>query len=103
MPNKNYIKGYNKELKAKHELEAEGYIVIRSAGSHGACDLVAIDINFIRLIQLKSTVKHGASMTQYRDDVRKLTELLTPLNVRKEIWLWRARKGWDKHNICEYD
>lgn len=55
MPNKNYIKGVKKERRIKKELEAAGLTVIRSAGSFGFADLVAIDFenNKIRFIQCK--------------------------------------------------
>lgn len=39
--NKNYRKGYRWELEVKHWLEKNGWLVIRSAGSHGI-DLVAV-------------------------------------------------------------
>lgn len=42
MPNKNYQKGRRKEYKIKKELEESGYIVLRTAGSHGFADLIAI-------------------------------------------------------------
>ena len=55
MPNKNYLKGRRREWKIKRELEKEGNIVLRCAGSHGFCDLVAIDksSNMIKFIQCK--------------------------------------------------
>lgn len=40
MPNKSYAKGYRYELKCKRALEAEGWTVLRTAGSHGDADLV---------------------------------------------------------------
>lgn len=42
MPNANYRSGYNFELRVKKEWEGRGYFVVRSAGSHGKADLVAI-------------------------------------------------------------
>ncbi len=55
MPNKNYVKGVRKERRIKHELERDGFIVLRTAGSHGFADLIAIDkeTNIIRFIQCK--------------------------------------------------
>lgn len=41
--NKNYIAGRNKEYKVKRDLEKQGYIVLRTAGSHGFADLIAVD------------------------------------------------------------
>lgn len=42
MVNKNYLKGANFERKIKDEYEKQGYLVIRSAGSHSIADLIAI-------------------------------------------------------------
>jgi len=55
LPNKNYQKGRSKEYKIKKILEREGYIVLRTAGSHGFADLVAIskEERLIRFIQCK--------------------------------------------------
>ena len=55
MPNKNYQKGRAKEYRLKRKLENQGYIVLRTAGSHGFADLVAISQNKheIKLIQVK--------------------------------------------------
>lgn len=53
MVNKNYIKGRTKEYKVKNQLEKEGWIVLRTAGSHGFADLIAIGRSKIRFIQCK--------------------------------------------------
>jgi hypothetical protein len=59
MTNKNYKKGRKKEYKIKKLLEKEGYIVLRSAGSHGFADLVAVrkpkerEVREIKFIQCK--------------------------------------------------
>jgi len=59
MPNANYVKGRKKEYRIKQKLEKEGYIVLRTAGSHGFADLIAIrkpinkEIREIRFIQCK--------------------------------------------------
>lgn len=43
MVNKEYIKGRKKEYKIKKDYENMGYIVLRTAGSHGFADLIAVD------------------------------------------------------------
>jgi len=55
MPNKNYLKGRRREWKIKRELEKEGYICIRSAGSKSFADIICIDRNvgIVRFIQCK--------------------------------------------------
>lgn len=42
MPNKKYVQGANFERQVKNVLEAMGYYAIRSAGSHGVADVVAL-------------------------------------------------------------
>ena len=41
----NYARGANFERDVKRDLEGRGYLVIRSAGSHGAVDLMACHQN----------------------------------------------------------
>jgi len=51
----NYQKGRDKEYRLKRKLEREGFTVLRTAGSHGFADLIAIDYRSrrIRFIQVK--------------------------------------------------
>ena len=63
MVNKNYIAGRNFEYKVKKYYENQGFTVLRTSGSHGFADLVAIgkfeiftdDVYYeIRFIQCKN-------------------------------------------------
>lgn len=64
MPNINYRRGRAKEYKIFHDLEKEGYLVFRSAGSHGVADVIAMkpekcgraDHFAVRFIQVKSSI-----------------------------------------------
>lgn len=47
-------KGRSNEHKYKHMLEAEGFYVMRSAGSHGMWDLIALLNERIILVQVKT-------------------------------------------------
>lgn len=49
----NYKKGRSFEYRVKKILEKQGFYVIRSAGSQGAFDLIAIKRNILYLYQLK--------------------------------------------------
>jgi len=49
----NYKRGYNFEKRVQKALEDKGYFVVRSAGSKGPVDLVAIDDGQVYLIQCK--------------------------------------------------
>ena len=58
MPNRNYIKGRNKEYIVRTKLKQKGWdIVQRTAGSHSPIDLFAIKAQErrIKLIQCKPT------------------------------------------------
>lgn len=68
----NYTKGARLERCVRKELEAQGYIVIRSAGSKGVVDLVAFDARLIRLIQVKA---HGAARPA---DLLNLRHIIAP-------------------------
>ena len=78
MPNKNYISGYNFEQRVKRYFEKKGYYVVRSAGSKGQIDLVAIPTlnssiraSDVLLIQCK----HGAKISKKeRDELLDLAD-----------------------------
>ncbi len=56
MPNKNYVKGRNKEYKICDNLRKEGYAIVqRTAGSHSPIDVIAINklTKIIKLVQSK--------------------------------------------------
>jgi len=50
MVNNNYRNGAARERRIKHQLEAKGYIVIRSSGSHSKIDLIAINLKTERIL-----------------------------------------------------
>ena len=50
----NYARGIRLEYKARDDLLARGYAVMRSAGSKGPVDLVATSPKHVLLIQVKS-------------------------------------------------
>ena len=55
MPNKNYQRGRAKEYRVKKKLEDAGLYVVRTAGSHGVCDLVAFGSGGLVIpVQVKS-------------------------------------------------
>lgn len=66
-----YKKGVAFERRIKYWLEEKGYYVIRSAGSHGIFDLIAIPKNRMEIygIQLKSASedKWGKSLESFRN------------------------------------
>lgn len=60
MPNKNYQRGRRFEYKIKNKLESLGFVVLRTSGSHGFADLVALKDNIVYFMQLK----YGAPITK---------------------------------------
>jgi len=87
-----YPKGYRRELIAKRILEAQGYQVVRSSGSHGPWDLVAYKEGEIRFIQIKSYRPGPASREKMLRGPRG------PLDVSREIWVYRKRAGFEAYN-----
>lgn len=74
----NYERGRALEYKIKAQLEEQGYAVMRSAGSHGPYDLIALDrTGKVRFIQLK----RKASGEEVRDVVTYTAE------VSEEYWV----------------
>lgn len=80
----NYERGRAYEYRAKRELEAQGYTVIRSSGSHGPHDLIAFRGNEkVRCIQIKRTKSPAG--------VKQLLGKFQPLpadTYNQEMWVW---------------
>jgi Holliday junction resolvase len=76
-------KGFAAERKVVKQLEAAGYFVIRSAGSHGVVDILAVDTNGLRAIQVKCGDAARCSPAE-----REALQLLPlPPNATREIWV----------------
>src|SRR3990167_1370103 len=52
-------KGNTKEFKTMDILEAEGYYCMRSSGSHGIWDIIAVGPVGVKLVQVKSNTRPG--------------------------------------------
>jgi hypothetical protein len=53
MPNAKYRAGRDLEYAAAKDLEANGYLIIRAAGSHGLADLIAFKPGEVLIVQCK--------------------------------------------------
>jgi Holliday junction resolvase len=88
MPNNNRRRGDYFERRARAALEHDGWLVLRSAGSFGAADLVALRHGYTpRLISCK--VAHHVP--------RKEVLALTAAAEKAGAWAvvgWPARPGW---------
>jgi Holliday junction resolvase len=96
----NYTSGARIEYKAMHELEKEGYLVIRAAGSHGAFDLVALGRNRVRLIQCKKTNSRKKDISRaYMKDIKQMEDARNGRELpicTMELWVWRKNgKRWE--------
>lgn len=59
MPNSRYRAGYDLERATRILLTANGYIAIRSSGSKGLADIVALKRGEVLLVQCKSSGRLG--------------------------------------------
>lgn len=88
----NYERGRSAEYRAMRDLEKAGYTVVRSSGSHGPFDVVAVNRLEIRLIQVKRT--EGGRLPDLKAAREELARIAVPENAVKEIWVWKGKKGW---------
>ena len=89
-------RGHDTERKCALELKKRGYDVIRSAGSKGVWDIVAVNKSFVLLIQCKRTLKTIKSAAAPKAVMNKMRRAPAPEHyvVRKELWTWVDRQGW---------
>jgi len=89
----NYRRGYVAERKAVKVLEAAGYVVARTAGSHSPFDVVAVGPGGVRLIQVKR-VKFGRIRVTVEAALEELRQVPKLPGVSREIWVWVDGDGW---------
>jgi Holliday junction resolvase len=87
MPNANYLAGRRKEWQTMRLLEAQGYLAMRMAGSHGPFDVIAANSTNILAIQVKT----GEPATISPAEIEAIAEIKVPNNVAKQVWLWDKR------------
>lgn len=73
---------------ARDLLISRGYYVVRSAGSRGAIDLVAVGPAGILLVQV--TTKG----TERSKDLDAFSAIQAPLNVTRQLWVWEPYRDW---------
>lgn len=88
-----YIKGRQLECKIRTILEPKGYYVIRSGGSKGLFDVIAIPLKnsgntTIKCIQSKSNRKPCSK------ELNKIKEISLPEYCEKEVWIWIDQDGF---------
>jgi len=98
----NYRRGGTYEYIAKKQLEEQGYVVIRSAGSHGPADLVATNDWEIKFIQIKFQKDKKINLNKYSEDIEALRKIPISLHndVRRELWIRiKGNTEWKKYLI----
>lgn len=88
-------KGTRYERKAREELEQDGWLCVRSAGSRGTFDIWALKI---RLIQVKA-VDEPRSWTSELEQMSE--ELLDGPGISRELWVWNKGGPWEKLRVEE--
>lgn len=92
-PNANYVRGRRFEYTRKKAWEAQGCICVRTAGSHGPWDIIAVKPGFgVFLIQCKSVQTHAQATRIIADFTQN-----PPLQEGKyaqgiEVWVKDTRK-----------
>ena len=104
-----YEIGTNYEYKAKKELEKEGYLVIRSAGSHSPFDLIVLGplkVNFIQIKRCETSKEAERAIKNFKKRMKKLDKLydikkMIDKGIDFSIWVWIKRKGWTKYTYLK--
>ena len=93
---------YNTRVKYERELQAllekEGYVTMRSAGSHGSVDLFAVSDKYIKAIQVKSStlpLLAPSNIQSFKSAIMYLQTLPDNFNILSELWVRTIRS--DKH------
>jgi len=81
-----YQVGTHYEYKAKEQLEKEGCLVIRSAGSHSPFDLVSLNrlgVDFIQIKKCKNMKEVKQALKQFEQKMEELDKLYNLKNLKK--------------------
>jgi Holliday junction resolvase len=96
MPNKRYLAGRRFEWKIKKDLEKYNWIVLRSSGSKGLFDLIALNTHLMSLNksgakyaievdfwQLKKNITEGQALKIMRNIQLKTLGLILPTEIKQ--------------------
>ena len=94
MPRSPYKKGARYEYYVKQLLEEEGYLVVRTAGSHGPFDLIAIDKGK-REILLVQVTRRKYIPAELKESLASLagTYAVKPVVYRRGEWVDLSQQG----------
>ena len=88
----NYRRGYVFEQWIVNTLKQEGYDAQRTAGSHGAYDVIAMKVHSIRLIQAKTCKKNGLQVLERELKVFREYRNKLFMVASLEVWVKEDRK-----------
>lgn len=100
MPNTNYIRGRKAEYDLMDWLRQNGWLVIRSAGSHSPVDVVAGKLGFpVTLYQVKSgdatfTFEEAEALREYARAYRARAVLAHKIKGHK-VAEWQFKRTWE--------
>ncbi|SFH22533.1 holliday junction resolvase (hjc) [Desulfotomaculum arcticum] len=104
MARTNYQRGYEVERKIMEQLAEQGFLVLRSAGSHSKIDVLGLRRDRIIAVQSKRTKK--LSFSGYKKEVTAIQSVIFEYgldNVDFELWVWVDRQGFKKWAITGQD
>lgn len=86
-----YRAGRDLEHEVRHQLEGDGYSVIRSAGSKGAVDLIAIKVGQVLFVQVKRTTAPGPAAWNLLFDLAEMASAIPVLATARPKPITYAR------------
>jgi Holliday junction resolvase len=86
VPNRNYLAGRSREYRAMNTLKKDGWMVSRSAASHGAVDVFAAKEGRILLVQVKSGRARAT-----KEELEELVKWGESSNGDAEVWYYKGR------------
>ena len=96
-----YERGRDAEYRTINELRANGYDAVRTAGSHGAADVIAWNGEHIRFVQCKTWLNREGD---YTADIQKLMDMRLPPGSQSELWARRVgQRGWAVQRVVRVE
>ncbi|MDA4124228.1 MAG: restriction endonuclease [Thaumarchaeota archaeon] len=89
-----YERGREKEYRTMNLLKKDGWLVSRSAASHGAVDVFAAKGGMILLVQVKS----GKARVK-KEELEELVQWAKSSNGRAEVWHFKGRGKLEKRRV----
>ncbi len=86
LPNRNYNRGRSREYRAMVTLKEDGWMVARSAASHGPVDVFAAKGGRVLLLQVKSGKARAT-----REELEELVRWGENSNGDAEVWYYKGR------------